>query len=55
MFESECLMKKKTIISVILGIFIIASITGYYFYNTGINYKITIIEKFWRRTRGTIP
>lgn len=41
-------MKKKIIIiSVILGILVLGSITGLYFYNRSINYKITIIEKFW--------
>lgn len=41
-------MKKKIIIiGVILGILVLGSITGLYFYNRSINYKITIIEKFW--------
>lgn len=41
-------MKKKIIIiSVLLGILVLGSITGLYFYNRSINYKITIIEKFW--------
>lgn len=41
-------MKKKIIIiGVILGILVLGSITGLYFYNRSINYKITIIEKIW--------
>lgn len=41
-------MKKKfIIISVILGVLILVSITGLYLYNRNINYKISIIEKFW--------
>lgn len=41
-------MKKKIIIiCVILGILVLGSIIGLYFYNKNIVYNITIVEKFW--------